>query len=98
MEAFTYVGDSLSHEHRNCNFFFTQPLQISIKFGKVVGLLDIRVSDKFQIFNPSILFVTGIQILQHKKKITFCSNKACKNCYKSNPKCVRALTSSSFQN
>jgi hypothetical protein len=95
MEAVAYVGNSLSHEHRNRNFF-TKPLQISIKFGKDVGLMDIRVSDKLQIVNPSILFVTGTQISQ--KKVTFWCNKACKTCYKSNPKCVRTLTLSSFQN
>jgi hypothetical protein len=80
MGAVAHVCNSLSHEHRNSNFF-TQPLQISIKFGKVVGLVD---THKFRIFNPSILFVRGIQISQ--KKVTFWCNKACKNCYKSNPK------------
>ena len=60
------MGNSLSRKQRN-QHFFTQPLQISVKSGKVVGLLDIRVSDKFQIFNPSILFVTGIQTSQKKK-------------------------------
>jgi len=66
MEAVACVGNSLSREHRNRNFF-TQPLQISIKFGEVVCLTDIRVSDEFQIVNPSVLFVTGIQTSPKKK-------------------------------
>jgi len=78
MEAVAYVGNSLSHEHRNHNFF-TQTFQISIKFGKVVGLIDVQVSDKFKIFNSFISYVAGIQI-SHKKKVNFWCNKACKNC------------------
>jgi hypothetical protein len=50
----------------------------SVKFGELVDLAGIRMSDKFQIFILSILFVTGIQI-SHKKS-PFSAKKFFRNC------------------